>query len=463
MIYTDNYQLRKPQIGVDKADVKDLNFNSDRIDTIMHNTQISMATAYDATRTSENPYNTGDITMHELIAYRCKEDGVYGPWDASKWEQTTLADNLGGGGGASVIANPSGTPADTLESLEVDDVIYNIPSINDKGVEDESVVLYATEINTNSGSFTLNQSINAFDVITIYFGIDGDPNGAIEPISLYVSDIKEICKTGCIALTGYGKRYMHITIRDKILTVLRRDGDGSTVVIFKVIGHKNKLAKKDNRVLELVYSARDRNTSDTKTYTADENCRLLVANININGEASTKTLLANITTTGSIVATWTNDAEWSSPNRNRSMTWAIIDVSVGDTVSLETQTNGSYTNQVRAIWKIADINVSEITSKEVFIQADGNLPTSNTYTLSSDGIYLMWAIKTSGNGNTYGASDVSISTTPSTKLDSDVFSAGNAVFCIAIAENPTSLEADITSSSSYCSRGYGVLQLGGAS
>lgn len=127
MIYTENYQLRKPQIGVDNADVKDLNFNSDRIDTIMHNTQISMATAYDATRTSSNPYNTGDIVMYEMIAYKCLEDGVYGTWDASKWEQTTLADNLGGGDASEISYDntSSGLTATDVQSA-IDELEGNI-------------------------------------------------------------------------------------------------------------------------------------------------------------------------------------------------------------------------------------------------------------------------------------------------------------------------------------------------
>jgi hypothetical protein len=41
-------------------------------------------------------YNTNDIvckvTNGVKYLYRCKEDGVFGIWDSSKWEETTLGE-----------------------------------------------------------------------------------------------------------------------------------------------------------------------------------------------------------------------------------------------------------------------------------------------------------------------------------------------------------------------------------
>ena len=107
MIYTDNYQLRKPVIGVDNADVGDLNYNSDRIDAIMHASQVSLADAYDQTAT----YNTGDVVMYEFLMYKCKEDNVTGNWDASKWERTTAAETGGGEVDFDLYGEASGNPA----------------------------------------------------------------------------------------------------------------------------------------------------------------------------------------------------------------------------------------------------------------------------------------------------------------------------------------------------------------
>lgn len=99
MEYTENYQFRKPTKALDIVKVGDINFNSEKIDELIHSTQISLAPAYDEHSTAENPYNTGDIVMHDALMYKCKADGVYGAWDATKWERTTAGEEGGGGGG----------------------------------------------------------------------------------------------------------------------------------------------------------------------------------------------------------------------------------------------------------------------------------------------------------------------------------------------------------------------------
>lgn len=114
MIYTDNYQLRKPVIGVDNADVGDLNYNSDRIDAIMHASQVSLADAYDQTAT----YNTGDKVMYEFLMYKCKEDNVTGNWDATKWERTTAAETGGGEVDFDLFGEVSGNPASFADGSE---------------------------------------------------------------------------------------------------------------------------------------------------------------------------------------------------------------------------------------------------------------------------------------------------------------------------------------------------------
>lgn len=133
--YTDNYQLTLPTYA-EVADIATINNNMTKIDEIMHDSQISIATAYDASTTSENPYNTGDIVMYEKIAYKCKYDGVYGTWDATKWEQTTLADNLGGGDASEISYDntTSGLTADDVQEA-IDEVVGNIEDVSD-GLDD---------------------------------------------------------------------------------------------------------------------------------------------------------------------------------------------------------------------------------------------------------------------------------------------------------------------------------------
>lgn len=130
MQYTDNYSLRKPQVA-ETASVADINYNTDRIDGIMaDDRQISLAMYV-----SGNTYNTGDLvgyenpSTHRIRAYRCLVDNVTGVWDSTKWTLTNLAAEIidaKQSGGTEVIANPTGTAAGTLNTVKIDDVIYEV-------------------------------------------------------------------------------------------------------------------------------------------------------------------------------------------------------------------------------------------------------------------------------------------------------------------------------------------------
>lgn len=156
MQYTENYQFRKPVIGVDDADVKDINFNSDRADTLIHNTQISLAPAYDLNET----YNTGDVVMYETLMYKCKEDNVTGAWVPEKWERTTAGEEgSGGGGGSSVVPNPQGEPTDTLNTIGIDGTIFDIAGSGGGGAGDGSEIIpISAGDGTTSRTFTLERT-----------------------------------------------------------------------------------------------------------------------------------------------------------------------------------------------------------------------------------------------------------------------------------------------------------------
>lgn len=46
--------------------------------------------AYD----ENNTYNTGDYCIYSDVLYKCNDDNVTGAWDATKWDATTVADEL---------------------------------------------------------------------------------------------------------------------------------------------------------------------------------------------------------------------------------------------------------------------------------------------------------------------------------------------------------------------------------
>ena len=74
----------------------------------------------------------------------------------------------GGGGGTTVIANPSGTPTDELEKLQVGSTIYSIPSGGSGGGSGFSkTTLYAISGTTPESVITLSQSLENFDLIEV--------------------------------------------------------------------------------------------------------------------------------------------------------------------------------------------------------------------------------------------------------------------------------------------------------
>lgn len=155
MQYTDNYQFREPTPAVDIVKVGDINYNSRKIDELIHSTQVSLAPAYDETRTSSNPYMTGDVVMKDALMYKCLDDDVYGAWDATKWERTTAGEE--GAGGSDVEANPQGTPTDDLEKIGINGTIYNIAGSGGGGgnvygafVDTNRVIQASTNIPANT-------------------------------------------------------------------------------------------------------------------------------------------------------------------------------------------------------------------------------------------------------------------------------------------------------------------------
>lgn len=115
--YTDNYQLTKPLYS-ETADVAAINNNMDKIDDIMHASQVSLAPAYDQFET----YNTGDVVMYEFLMYECLEDEVTGAWDATKWQRTTAGEHGGGGGGSDVSITPTLQSGTKIADYEIDGV-----------------------------------------------------------------------------------------------------------------------------------------------------------------------------------------------------------------------------------------------------------------------------------------------------------------------------------------------------
>lgn len=127
---TAHYELEKPS-QTDVVDVAVLNNNFDDIDVVMFANQersvaavSNAADAYDAAQT----YTVGDLVIYENQLYKCiTAITTAEQWDSTKWQATTLAEELGEhGGGTDVEANPSGTATDTLSKIGIAGTIYEI-------------------------------------------------------------------------------------------------------------------------------------------------------------------------------------------------------------------------------------------------------------------------------------------------------------------------------------------------
>ena len=89
---TTNFGLKKPNYG-DPADIKDLNDNTDDIDTIMHQNRRMLAEPFDQTK----DYAKGKMVVYEGASYKFITDHSAGNWDASEVDPMPIADGVSGG------------------------------------------------------------------------------------------------------------------------------------------------------------------------------------------------------------------------------------------------------------------------------------------------------------------------------------------------------------------------------
>lgn len=125
MRYTDHYSLKKPQ-PAEQALVQNLNDNADAIDLLIYQGRRMTAKAYDSQRVE--PYVVGERCIYENRYYKCVTQ-TSGNWDSSAWDETNVGDDIleaMQSGGTEVEANPTGTPSDTMHTVEIDGVIYAV-------------------------------------------------------------------------------------------------------------------------------------------------------------------------------------------------------------------------------------------------------------------------------------------------------------------------------------------------
>lgn len=262
---TTNYNLTKPTMA-EIADIRTLNNNMDKVDEVMHSTQVSLAPAYDLLET----YNTGDIVMYELLMYKCKEDNVTGAWNPAKWERTTAGENGSGGGGSSVVPNPQGSPTDTLETIEIDGTVYDIAGSGGGGSGFSQSLLYDSESATTGAPFNqdvaLLDNLSKYDAIVVEWNTTEDrsresPLETSDTVFCTVQDL--LSNNFCLHFSGYSTRWGEITFTDTTFKFFGRGGD-LTPQIYKIIGLKFDGGGAGSEIIPI--SAGDGTTSRTFTF-----------------------------------------------------------------------------------------------------------------------------------------------------------------------------------------------------
>ena len=163
---TERFGFTKPA-GSDPASIVPLNSNTDLIELYLGRTQDMIAPLYDDTAT----YEVDDIVTYESKLYKCiTAISTAETFDPTKWEETTAVQegSGGGGGGTEVIPNPTETPTDTLNTIEIDGVIYEIEGSGggsiDGGIKTVRIPINNTDssesINVNVGSSFTSETVD---------------------------------------------------------------------------------------------------------------------------------------------------------------------------------------------------------------------------------------------------------------------------------------------------------------
>ena len=153
----------------------------------------------------------------------------------------------GGGGGSSVVPNPQGTPTDTLNTIEIDDVIYDIAGSGGTsgGVYTETVLWEdpngLTFYPQSPQTITLSESIDKFDLLYLDTTTNGDATNSyhntniVSVRSLYRDGNKY---NGVVCIGGHQYNVPSYTVDDTTHLTLIGYASDYPLKAWKVVGIK---------------------------------------------------------------------------------------------------------------------------------------------------------------------------------------------------------------------------------
>jgi hypothetical protein len=273
------------------------------------------------------------------------------------------------------------------------------------------------------------------------------------------SNFKTVAEGGNSITYGTDTPTMAATDKDGDLYLMLNSGN-KKIAEFLFMEDDWALIDGDVPILEGVVISQNRhNASTSDTYTATKKCNVLCVNINMNGEASTKSLTSSITTTGEILYQDVFNPSWSSPDRNQCTRVAIVHLEEGETVTLSNYSDGNYTSQVHLAVILSNYyEANQLTRVVSNAKSDNTYSGLQTYSLTGSGRYIAICFQTSGyenNPTTYA--------TISTNNDSEVIEAirgGNyASISVALVDYPNSITFRWGDLGNYATKGYAVYRL----
>ena len=149
-----HFNITKPQSN-DYFSLGVMNDNYDEIDDVMYANQQSAAKVM-VGATSLADGESGRVPA-PTIADKDKYLKGDGTWDTPS----------GGGGGSSVIPNPTGTPTDTLDTVSIDGTIYEIQGSGGGGSGSGYTETVLNNGTHSSDVYTLSDSISNYDMLEI--------------------------------------------------------------------------------------------------------------------------------------------------------------------------------------------------------------------------------------------------------------------------------------------------------
>ena len=128
----------------------------------------NIADTYDITAT----YDVGDYVIFNSLLYKCiTAVTTPGVWNSSYWAHVLVTNEMGSGGGSSVIPNPQDPATDTLTKIGINGTVYDIAGGGGGSGYTETTLWSGNETPSTAGTdINLSGNISGYDAIAIHVG-----------------------------------------------------------------------------------------------------------------------------------------------------------------------------------------------------------------------------------------------------------------------------------------------------